>query len=43
MRIHKKEVKEMVEKRRITSFKTFMAYKGALMIDDRQMVGLMQK
>jgi dihydropyrimidinase len=27
----------------ITSFKTFMAYKGALMIDDRQMTGLMQE
>lgn len=38
-----KEVKEMVEKEGITSFKTFMAYKGALMIDDRQMVGLMQE
>jgi dihydropyrimidinase len=39
----KPEVKEMVEKEGITSFKTFMAYKGALMIDDRQMVGLMQE
>jgi len=39
----KTEVKEMVEKEGITSFKTFMAYKGALMIDDRQMVGLMQE
>ncbi|MBK9541711.1 MAG: dihydropyrimidinase [Bacteroidetes bacterium] len=39
----KKEVKEMIEKEGITSFKTFMAYKGALMIDDRQMVGLMQE
>jgi dihydropyrimidinase len=27
----------------ITSFKTFMAYKGALMIDDRMMVGLIKK
>jgi dihydropyrimidinase len=27
----------------ITSFKTFMAYKGALMIDDRQMIGLMEE
>jgi dihydropyrimidinase len=33
----------MVEKEGITSFKTFMAYKGALMIDDRQMVGLMNE
>lgn len=39
----KAEVREMVEKEGITSFKTFMAYKGALMIDDRQMVGLMQE
>ena len=39
----KAEVKEMIEQEGITSFKTFMAYKGALMIDDRQMVGLMQE
>jgi dihydropyrimidinase len=39
----KKEISEMVEKEGITSFKTFMAYKGALMIDDRQMVGLMNE
>jgi dihydropyrimidinase len=39
----KKEIVELVEKEGITSFKTFMAYKGALMIDDRQMVGLMQE
>ncbi len=38
-----KEVKEMIEKEGITSFKTFMAYKGALMIDDGQMVGLMKE
>lgn len=36
------EVREMVEEG-ITSFKTFMAYKGALMIDDGQMVGLMKE
>lgn len=36
------EVKEMIQKEGITSFKTFMAYKGALMIDDGQMVGLMK-
>ena len=36
------EIAEMVEQG-ITSFKTFMAYKGALMIDDRQMTGLMQE
>jgi dihydropyrimidinase len=39
----KKEIKHFVEKEGITSFKTFMAYKGALMIDDRQMVGLMEE
>jgi dihydropyrimidinase len=39
----KKEIKDMIEKEGITSFKTFMAYKGALMIDDRQMIGLMQE
>src|ERR1035437_6236108 len=39
----KKEIAQMVEKEGITSFKTFMAYKGALMIDDRQMVGLMEE
>ena len=38
----KKEIKEMVEEG-ITSFKTFMAYKGALMIDDGQMIALMQE
>lgn len=37
-----KEVVDMIEKEGITSFKTFMAYKGALMIDDGQMVQLMQ-
>ena len=39
----KKEIKELIEKEGITSFKTFMAYKGALMIDDRQMIGLMEE
>ncbi|AWI25248.1 dihydropyrimidinase [Flavobacterium pallidum] len=39
----KKEIQHFIEKEGITSFKTFMAYKGALMIDDRQMVGLMQE
>lgn len=38
----KTEIKEMIEEG-ITSFKTFMAYKGALMIDDRQMIGLMEE
>lgn len=36
------EIEEMVNEG-ITSFKTFMAYKGALMIDDAQLVGLMQE
>ncbi len=39
----KKEIKDLIDKEGITSFKTFMAYKGALMIDDRQMVGLMNE
>ncbi|MCB9292797.1 MAG: dihydropyrimidinase [Lewinellaceae bacterium] len=39
----RKEVGQLIEKEGITSFKTFMAYKGALMIDDGQMVGLMQE
>ena len=37
----RKEVREMIEEEGITSFKTFMAYKGALMIDDGQMIALM--
>lgn len=39
----KKEIKNFIDKEGITSFKTFMAYKGALMIDDRQMIGLMNE
>lgn len=39
----RQEIKKMVEEEGITSFKTFMAYKGALMIDDRQMVALMEE
>jgi len=38
----KAEIADMVAEG-ITSFKTFMAYKGALMIDDAQMLGLMQE
>ena len=38
----KTEIKDMIDEG-ITSFKTFMAYKGALMIDDRQMIGLMEE
>ncbi len=36
------EIKEIIAEG-ITSFKAFMAYKGALMIDDAQLVGLMQE
>ncbi|HUR67580.1 MAG TPA: dihydropyrimidinase [Chitinophagaceae bacterium] len=39
----KQEIQGMIEKEGIVSFKTFMAYKGALMIDDRQMIGLMEE
>jgi len=39
----RKEIRSMIEEEGISSFKTFMAYKGALMIDDRQMVGLMEE
>jgi dihydropyrimidinase len=39
----KAELKDMIEKEGITSFKTFMAYKGALMIDDLQMMGIMNE
>lgn len=39
----KKEIQHFIENEGITSFKTFMAYKGALMIDDRQMIGLMEE
>ncbi|WP_205510723.1 dihydropyrimidinase [Longitalea arenae] len=37
------EIQKMIEREGIVSFKTFMAYKGALMIDDRQMIGLMEE
>jgi dihydropyrimidinase len=39
----KKEIQHFIEQEGITSFKTFMAYKGALMIDDRQMIALMEE
>ncbi len=38
-----KEILGLIEDEGITSFKIFMAYKGALMIDDKQMVGLMNE
>jgi len=39
----KAEIKDIVEKRGATSFKVFMAYKGALMVDDRQIMELMNE
>lgn len=39
----RQEIQTMITHEGITSFKTFMAYKGALMIDDRQMTALMQE
>lgn len=39
----KKEIKYMIEKEGISSFKVFMAYKGSLMIDDEHMVELMNE
>lgn len=39
----KNEIRHFIETEGISSFKTFMAYKGALMIDDRQMIGLMEE
>ncbi len=37
------EIQDLVEKQGVTSFKTFMAYKGALMVDDRQILDLMRE
>jgi dihydropyrimidinase len=37
------EIKDIVAQRGVSSFKTFMAYKGALMVDDRQMLALMDE
>lgn len=37
------EIRDLIEKQGVTSFKTFMAYKGALMVDDRQIIGLMEE
>lgn len=39
----KKEIKDICEKDGISSFKIFMAYKGALMVDDRQIIELMKE
>ncbi len=38
-----KEIKDICEKDGISSFKVFMAYKGVLMVDDRQIIGLMKE
>jgi dihydropyrimidinase len=38
-----KELEDIILKEGITSFKTFMAYKGALMIDDKQMISIMNE
>ena len=37
----RKEIPRVINEHGINSFKTFMAYKGALMVDDRQMFELM--
>jgi len=39
----RQEIQSLIHEEGITSFKTFMAYKGALMIDDKQMVALMEE
>jgi dihydropyrimidinase len=38
-----KEIKDLIQKEGVTSFKTFMAYKGAIMIDDQQIIALMNE
>jgi dihydropyrimidinase len=37
------EMREVVEKHGITSFKVFLAYKGALQVDDGQLYGVMKE
>jgi len=39
----KPEIQEIFNKEGITSFKVFMAYKDALMVDDRQIISLMNE
>jgi dihydropyrimidinase len=39
----RKEIPRVINHHGINSFKTFMAYKGALMVDDRQMFELMKE
>lgn len=37
------EIEDLIKKQGVSSFKTFMAYKGALMLDDRQIIYLMNE
>ncbi len=39
----REEIKEVIERRGVNSFKTFMAYKNVFMVDDRQLVELMKE
>lgn len=39
----RQEIRSLIENQGVTSFKTFMAYKGALMIGDRQILDLMEE
>jgi len=39
----REEIKTLAQKHGVTSFKMFMAYKGALMVDDRQAIELMEE
>jgi len=39
----RKEIPQVINEHGINSFKVFMAYKGALMVDDRQMYELMEE
>jgi len=39
----KAEIKDLILKEGISSFKIFMAYKGALMVDDRQTIALFEE
>jgi len=39
----KAEIRDLIEKKGVPSFKAFMAYKGALMVDDQQLFYLMKE
>ncbi len=39
----RREIQTLIEDRGISSFKTFMAYKGALMLDDNKIIALMNE